>query len=294
MDNDKIMIVDYSEKAIAIAAEYETALKDEFKLIGGRFNFRLGFGPGWIFSKKKCENQITRLFAEYDLTDMISRVKLSDIISDTDKANKRGSDSLPDYILTDEARKEWITATHAKYYRKDAIKEIAVCIRLSDGGILAIESGKLKTEFWFGESDFGQGPTSEEANESAHKASTDESYFLDANLSDFRDIISGLKGEQEDNYKYLHLYTCGLSNGKKWKLRWSNLNPDSVNWQEFLESWEREQYERGEHRALTDDDRERLIAGYTYALELREKRCRAYLKRYGLSKIHASTYWMDR
>ena len=27
MDNNKIMIVDYSEKAIAIAAEYETALK---------------------------------------------------------------------------------------------------------------------------------------------------------------------------------------------------------------------------------------------------------------------------
>lgn len=43
METD-IKLIDYSEKAIAIATEYDCALQDEFKLIGGRFNSRLSFG----------------------------------------------------------------------------------------------------------------------------------------------------------------------------------------------------------------------------------------------------------
>lgn len=50
----KVQIVDYSEKAIAVIGETKP-LKDKLKDLGGRFNFRLTCGAGWIFPKTKLE-----------------------------------------------------------------------------------------------------------------------------------------------------------------------------------------------------------------------------------------------
>jgi len=47
----EIQIVDYSERAIAVIGDTKP-IKDQLKEIGGKFNFRLSCGPGWIFSKK--------------------------------------------------------------------------------------------------------------------------------------------------------------------------------------------------------------------------------------------------
>lgn len=44
--------VDYSEKAFAITGDTKP-VKDQLKALGGRFNFRLTCGPGWIFPKTK-------------------------------------------------------------------------------------------------------------------------------------------------------------------------------------------------------------------------------------------------
>lgn len=51
-DSEEIKVVDYSEKAFAIIGETKP-LKDKLKDLGGKFNFRLKCGAGWIFSKKK-------------------------------------------------------------------------------------------------------------------------------------------------------------------------------------------------------------------------------------------------
>lgn len=48
----EIQIVDYSEKAIAVIGETKQ-IKDELKALGGKFNFRLSCGAGWIFPKTK-------------------------------------------------------------------------------------------------------------------------------------------------------------------------------------------------------------------------------------------------
>jgi len=50
----KIQIVDYSEKAFAVIGETKP-IKDGLKNLGGKFNFRLTCGAGWIFSKTKLE-----------------------------------------------------------------------------------------------------------------------------------------------------------------------------------------------------------------------------------------------
>lgn len=43
----------------------------------------------------------------------------------------------------------------------------------------------------------------------------------------------------------------------------------------------------------TDEDVALLRAGFERAAKSHERKCRAYLKRYGLSKLHTWTYWMD-
>lgn len=56
----KLQIVDYSEKAIAVIGDTKS-VKDELKALGGKFNFRLTCGAGWIFSKTK-ESEIRKIF----------------------------------------------------------------------------------------------------------------------------------------------------------------------------------------------------------------------------------------
>ncbi|MDD6581591.1 MAG: hypothetical protein PUF10_02790 [Bacteroidales bacterium] len=48
----KVVIIDYSEKAIAVVGDTKP-LKDQLKMAGGKFNPRLTCGAGWIFSKTR-------------------------------------------------------------------------------------------------------------------------------------------------------------------------------------------------------------------------------------------------
>lgn len=57
----EVAIVDYSEKAIAVIGDTKP-IKDQLKDLGGRFNFRLSCGAGWIFPKSKL-NDIQNLLS---------------------------------------------------------------------------------------------------------------------------------------------------------------------------------------------------------------------------------------
>lgn len=52
-----INIISYSDKAIAVIGDTKP-MKDKLKAIGGRFNFRLSCGAGWIFPKTKLQDVI--------------------------------------------------------------------------------------------------------------------------------------------------------------------------------------------------------------------------------------------
>lgn len=58
----EIQIIDYSEKAIAVIGDTKS-IKDKLKALGGKFNFRLSVGPGWIFPKTKLNLLQTSLTA---------------------------------------------------------------------------------------------------------------------------------------------------------------------------------------------------------------------------------------
>jgi len=57
-----VNIIDYSEKAIAVVGDTRP-IKDRLKAAGGKFNFRLSCGPGWIFSKSRLQ-AVTNLLKE--------------------------------------------------------------------------------------------------------------------------------------------------------------------------------------------------------------------------------------
>ena len=50
-----VQVVDYSEKAIAVIGDTKP-IKDKLKELGGKFNFRLSCGAGWIFPKTKLND----------------------------------------------------------------------------------------------------------------------------------------------------------------------------------------------------------------------------------------------
>lgn len=49
-----VQIIDYSARAIAVIGDTKP-IKDKLKAMGGRFNFRLSCGAGWIFPKTRLE-----------------------------------------------------------------------------------------------------------------------------------------------------------------------------------------------------------------------------------------------
>ena len=55
ISDGKLKIIDYSEYSIALIGDTKQ-YKDRIKELGGKFNFRLSCGPGWIFSNKLKQN----------------------------------------------------------------------------------------------------------------------------------------------------------------------------------------------------------------------------------------------
>lgn len=58
----EVNIINYSEKAIAVIGDTKP-IKDKLKALGGKFNFRLSCGAGWIFPKTKLNEIQTALTA---------------------------------------------------------------------------------------------------------------------------------------------------------------------------------------------------------------------------------------
>jgi hypothetical protein len=63
----EVQIIDYSQKAIAVIGDTKP-IKDKLKALGGKFNFRLSVGPGWIFPKTKLDEIQKALSAPEETT----------------------------------------------------------------------------------------------------------------------------------------------------------------------------------------------------------------------------------
>ena len=172
-----------------------------------------------------------------------------------------------------------ITSNGNEHWRKYYEEEIGVLVRLSDGRILNIAKPSIETRFCFGE----RGYDSDDAARMAAHARTNEEYFRSENLKRYKDMIDTLSRTYRDGYH---------GNEEVWVSEAYGGRPGivSVNVGDTWCYWER----KGERvPTVSEEDRERILEGYRKAYAAFEKRINTYLKRYGLSKVHSWTYWLD-
>jgi len=60
MNSSKVIIINYSERSIAVVGAGVEKYKEQFKRLGGIYNRNLSFGAGWVF-KKAFENKVRNL-----------------------------------------------------------------------------------------------------------------------------------------------------------------------------------------------------------------------------------------
>lgn len=155
------------------------------------------------------------------------------------------------------------------------------------GGKYMIELTKpsIETDFYFGESDCGQGPSYSENRKIMNKVElTLREYFLNKNLSGINKTISDLKdiikGKSNITVKhFIHYYN----------------SPENtpIHGITFYNPW----YGcgvSGETYDLDIKDVKNILKAYELQKERFVTRLEAYLKKYGTTKLGIHSYWIDR
>lgn len=281
----ELKIINYSEKAVAVQADYECAFQAEFKLLGGRFNSRLSFGAGWIFSRKKSETALRLMFQHYELT--VADIELSDLGVSTSGGGNTGSGSgknvLPDFILSAIERKDYSHEVD-NYAPDEFYKTYPIVVRLSGSECVPIEQRSLETEFWI----------PDEGHDKEIEMAHTEEYFINRNTEKYKNILDILQGKKETGPRYPWLVNWCSDRRNHWSIDKSYISPDAVNAIESLDIKKHDMHRDGLYRKLSEEDRRRLITAYKLMIDATIKRCRSWLKRYGAEKLSVRTYWADR
>ena len=158
--------------------------------------------------------------------------------------------------------------------------------------LLPIEKRKIEKRFCFGYSDCGQGEDYQTATKRADLARHSEAYFKQENLKHYKSWLGKI-----DSFNAIALTT---TYGKDSPIRSLTAYPwwqvlEAVGGEAYMEALKGAVVEINGQKAyiLTDADRQIIREAYEQAMKAQEKRCDSYLKRYGLSKILAWTFWLD-
>lgn len=279
-------IINYSEKAIAVVGDDTKQVKDQLKAMGGRFNPRLSCGAGWIFPATR-RAQVEAF------------VNGGAVVEAAPAAKEQRAEDGAQYKAMYIAEMEKVWGGDARMM-KHVAGELSGAVLLSGGRLLGFEKPRIKTDFCFG---YGWGGRSyDEANEMARHACESEDYFLAQNLADLDKEIEDL--ENIDGRHALLHRKCYWSQKSPLNLWDYTVGNEPLEW--FKESPTQDmdgltryvnQYHAGQFyydlEELGDDDRAAILNGLKVERAKFEKRLRAYLKRYGMTKVKTWSYWQD-
>ena len=170
--------------------------------------------------------------------------------------------------VSEEIRKEYGDEKGALVYFN---KHISNAVKLDNGGYVLIEKPSINTMFCYGYSDTLDGSEMQEAGKCAHNARTNTEYFIQQNLNPLEEKICDL-------YAGALVYKS-YENARIYELCFDETAPKRYTDISFIE--------------LSKAEIERLVNAYKEEIKKLTKRLNTYLKRYGLSKVHAWTYWRD-
>lgn len=155
------------------------------------------------------------------------------------------------------------------------VKKTARIVELSDGALICIEKPTIKTRFCFGY--HANGYCTEEistAEAAAAHAAKSQEYFKTKNLKSMDAMLKALENSEAGIRPQ---YTGTAESTRICELV-------------FPEPWEPAS---PGYRRLLSEDREKLREAYRTERGVFAARLDAYLRRYGLSKVHTWTYWAD-
>lgn len=240
---NNFQIIDYSDNAIAVIGDTKS-IKNALKQLGGRFNYRLSCGPGWIFSKTKID--AVRQLISTGNTEFFVNTKP---IQQTNK-----------FV---EWLKEFAEQSDEKeYYLKNHVGAIKF-----DNGYYLIDKQHIENSFCFAD----EGPEYDFYKSLCADNNKMEKYFLQENRSTFKNRLDYMKKNNK-------LFLVESKNNK------------IINCQIPVNIYQEQECNGTE---ATPEQRKLYIEGITFGLQQLDKRLNAYLKRYGVSKLHTWSYWRD-
>ena len=203
--------------------------------------------------------------------------------------------------------KEEIRAEYAKAWENPKMvdyctnKAAAVAV-LPSGEWVVVDKQHIETRFCFGESGYDY----DEAQELAAHARTSESYFKRENMAHFQEWLKDLeevKDLQHGNDYALTIHRTKYT-GQKEDCRLARIELtrltevlNDLGGSAFLDELPGKaitgRYSGNYYRVATPEEIDIIRAAYEEAAKVHEKKVDAYLKRYGTSKVHSWTYWLD-
>lgn len=175
------------------------------------------------------------------------------------------------------------------------MKRCAEVVELPGVGLLPIEKQGIEKDFCFGYSDSRYDTEDyDRANDMAYHARTSEEYFISENMKSYKNTLDNLRPAADWNRDYMLVLR---GSGEVKSLGFvrpcdvlealggsGNLDemPGKTLCVRFADSY-----------ILKDEEIAAIRAGYEKAMKSHEKKVKAYLKRYGLSKVNSWSYWRD-
>ena len=162
---------------------------------------------------------------------------------------------------------------------KHCIKEANYILELEDNSLITVDRPRIKKDFCFGYSDSRYDTEDyDRANDMADYASKSEEYFIEENLKEIKRTIKQLENGNHDIEIFAHYH--GQSEESKMRCwTFKNYYHDYSNYMNY--------------RQLKDHEVKALIEAYKEVEKDFIKRLNSYLKRYGLTKVNAWSYWKD-
>lgn len=162
---------------------------------------------------------------------------------------------------------------------KHCMKDTDLLVKLDNGMMVAIEKPSIETRFCFGyRLSSSDSEEYDRANAQARNARESEEHFMQENLMGIDNMISYLSDTSRD--LYLVNNYCRQTNNKLKAItsfRWDSKPQDMTGYE-----------------LMTGSQREEMVSAYKVERERFTKRLESYLKRYGLSKVKAWSYWKDQ
>lgn len=162
-------------------------------------------------------------------------------------------------------------------------KKAEVVFKTEKGFFCEVEKQGIKKDFCFGYSLSSRDTDDyDRANNMAQHMENSLDYFRKENLKKLNDCINFYS--DTNNQLYFQNHYINQKN---------NILKNVVSFKYWNEPKDIFNKEFKEYTPVSDKDRELIVAAYKKELELFTKRLETYIKRYGLSKVHAWSYWQD-